>query len=30
MHNLLRKKAVNPHVWSSLDFNIWEKMGVTN
>ncbi|PPR98367.1 hypothetical protein GOBAR_AA22302 [Gossypium barbadense] len=30
MHNLLRRKVVNPCVWSSLDFNIFGKMGVTN
>ncbi|MBA0629136.1 hypothetical protein Godav_023735 [Gossypium davidsonii] len=30
MHNLLRRKAVNPCVWSSLDFNICGKMRVKN
>ncbi|TYI06275.1 hypothetical protein ES332_A10G147200v1 [Gossypium tomentosum] len=30
MHSFLRRKAVNPSVWSSLDFNICAKMGVAN
>ncbi|MBA0751675.1 hypothetical protein Gogos_000583 [Gossypium gossypioides] len=30
MQNLLRRKVVNPRIWSSLDSNIYEKIRVTN